>query len=603
MLSPSASTESYEGAFDTVTPSFQNRNIKPQRCSINECSPTSRTSYTRPRSLHQTPTATPMQAQPITREPQALYDPCYYSQILNFYHSPNQIDSNPSCPVSDERASSTAATQNPCVSQRPYYSQHPKEVGRDAIWPRNGSFSGSSDSATSTTESESASSKADSIEMVQPSNEYAPVNVPTGPLQEAYSSTTFQEHANQLAGYTPHYYHYPAHYTYYPPHLMFPVNPGYPHPYVRHEYTPSLAPLATHNPASSRVNQDHLMNPRYHDQVALQMYSSHVSWNATNTPQSQQQQTQAPLLYPCSQINSNPIPSQIYDESPATLAAPVIGLPSTSTSSVRSSGGDHRIGCAPMSSSDTPSDKTVSCTSTQNVYPPTQVATAPPFYGPPHPYPYFASGFNSDQRTLSQPVTASSHYPDSNARSTITSSQYAATSTAPSPPPLHLETKEVHPHSLQVRGSEMGSQDQMMEERELEVDEADGLWSSNGNNKVRRPWPCKYEAQILSEEDLKLPAVKRRRIYINSLEQYCNQIQKSLKEHGLSSPRQPLPTWGKSRAKDTKLSVVRFQHEINLLRNRLSYLNSKQASSGSRHNNKAPEPSSLSPHPHAAEGP
>ncbi|KAG8781096.1 hypothetical protein FRC15_009037, partial [Serendipita sp. 397] len=103
MLSPSASTESYEGAFDTVTPSFQNRNIKPQRCSINECSPTSRTSYTRPRSLHQTPTATPMQAQPITREPQALYDPCYYSQILNFYHSPNQIDSNPSCPVSDER--------------------------------------------------------------------------------------------------------------------------------------------------------------------------------------------------------------------------------------------------------------------------------------------------------------------------------------------------------------------------------------------------------------------------------------------------------------------------------------------------------------------
>lgn len=40
---------------------------------------------------------------------------------------------------------------------------------------------------------------------------------------------------------------------------------------------------------------------------------------------------------------------------------------------------------------------------------------------------------------------------------------------------------------------------------------------------------------------MKLPAVKRRRIYINSLEQACNQMHALLQQQGLLPPPNPSP--------------------------------------------------------------
>ncbi|CAG8771928.1 9274_t:CDS:2, partial [Acaulospora colombiana] len=57
--------------------------------------------------------------------------------------------------------------------------------------------------------------------------------------------------------------------------------------------------------------------------------------------------------------------------------------------------------------------------------------------------------------------------------------------------------------------------------------------------KSRQYWPSKYEAEVFTEEDMKLPAAKRRRIYINSLEQYCNTLNELMRVHGLLAEPKP----------------------------------------------------------------
>lgn len=110
----------------------------------------------------------------------------------------------------------------------------------------------------------------------------------------------------------------------------------------------------------------------------------------------------------------------------------------------------------------------------------------------------------------------------------------------------------------------------------LEVDRPTSPRSSAHNYEcMRRPWPTKFEQVFLTSEDNRLPASKRRRIYINSLEQQCNQLHETLKANGLSLAANSPPAIQKLRAKDTKSSIVRFQHEITLLRNRLTHLNTK----------------------------
>ena len=98
---------------------------------------------------------------------------------------------------------------------------------------------------------------------------------------------------------------------------------------------------------------------------------------------------------------------------------------------------------------------------------------------------------------------------------------------------------------------------------------------------------------------MKLPAVKRRRIYINSLEQACNQMHALLQQHGLLPPRNPSPRpaylprtlkpketkvrWTLPRGQGTEmqrfilqLSIIKAQYETTILRDRLTFLTEVQ---------------------------
>lgn len=96
----------------------------------------------------------------------------------------------------------------------------------------------------------------------------------------------------------------------------------------------------------------------------------------------------------------------------------------------------------------------------------------------------------------------------------------------------------------------------------------------------RQSWPCKYEAQIFTAEDMRLPAVKRRRIYINSLEQACNQMYALLEKYGLQTPPQSGPRGSylsrNPKSRDTKLTIVKAKYEETLLREHIVSLTEKK---------------------------
>ncbi|PVG04836.1 hypothetical protein CPB86DRAFT_19331 [Serendipita vermifera] len=104
----------------------------------------------------------------------------------------------------------------------------------------------------------------------------------------------------------------------------------------------------------------------------------------------------------------------------------------------------------------------------------------------------------------------------------------------------------------------------------------------------RQGWPCKYEADVFTEEDLKLPAAKRRRIYINSLEQYCNTLNELMRIHDLLA--EPKPFAKEVKGRDTKLVAVALENRIVNLRSHLAAL--------SRASLLNPNSTSLEPDPH-----